>query len=236
MLVAGVSGGGKSSTVAAMVDHINRSLAKHIITIENPIEFLHRDINCSVTQREVGVDTEALAIGLRAALRQDPDVLVVGEVRDAETLDTVIKGAEMGYLVIAVISAPDAVSAIGRVLAMFPRDERQLGRLRLADALRAVIAQRLVMRKDDHGRVAAMDILVGTPAVRSSLRDPGRAAELPDLMAKGRDHHGMQTIHQHLAELQREGVISAETAKAAAEGVGAESDHPAKGPVGKKHK
>src|SRR5215210_9063667 len=132
VLVSGVSGSGKSSTVAAMVHHINRTLHKHVVTIENPIEFLHRDLSCSITQREVGVDTENLAMGLHAALRQDPDVIVIGEMADAPALDTAIKAAETGHLVIASMPTPNVVATIERVLTTLPSDEREIGRMRLS--------------------------------------------------------------------------------------------------------
>src|SRR5687767_10480473 len=139
VLVSGVAGSGKSSTVAAIVHHINRTLHKHVITIENPIEFLHRDLSCSITQREVGVDTESLAVGLRAALRQDPDVVVIGEIADAPTLDTAIKAAETGHLVIATITTPDVVTTVERVVAMLPAEEREIGRMRFAEEVQAII-------------------------------------------------------------------------------------------------
>ena len=215
VLVTGVTGSGKTSTIAAMINHINRSQHKHIVTIENPIEFLHRDINCSVTQREVGVDTENFSVGLSAALRQDPDVVVIGEMRDPETLDTAIKGAEMGHLVIAAMPSPDVTATITRMLAMFPREERQIGRLRLADTLKAVFSQQLIARKDEKGRVAAMEILIGTPAVREALKDAQGLEDLSDLLAEGGEF-GMQTLEQHLVQLVEAGAITSDTARAAA--------------------
>ncbi|MBA3554384.1 MAG: PilT/PilU family type 4a pilus ATPase, partial [Gemmatimonadales bacterium] len=181
VLVTGVSGSGKSSTIAAMVHHINRTQQKHVVTVENPIEFLHRDLSCSVTQREVGVDTESLAIGLRAALRQDPDVVVLGDIADAETIDTAIKGAETGHLVIASMPAPDAVSTIERIVATLPREEREIGRMRFAESLRAIVAQQLLPEKDESGRVAAVEVLLATPPVREVLRDHSRLGELRKL-------------------------------------------------------
>jgi twitching motility protein PilT len=214
VLVSGVTGSGKTSTIAAMINHINRTQHKHIVTIENPIEFLHRDINSSVTQRDVGVDTESYSIGLAAALRQDPDVVLIGEIRDPETLDSAIKGAEMGHLVIAAMPSPDAVAALARLLAMFPREERQIGRLRLADTIRSVISQQLISRKNGEGRVAAMEILVATPAVREAIRDSQGLGDLPEIIEQGRDE-GMWTLEQHLVRLVDEGAISSETARAA---------------------
>ena len=213
VLITGITGSGKTSTIAAMINHINRTQHKHIVTIENPIEFLHRDINSSVTQRDVGVDTESFSIGLAAALRQDPDVVLIGEIRDAETLDSALKGAEMGHLVIAAMPSPDATGALSRLLAMFPREERQIGRLRLADTLRAVISQQLLPRKDGKGRVAAMEIMLATPRVREAIRDTQGLGDLPEIIEQGEDD-GMSTLEQHLVRLVADGAISAETAKA----------------------
>jgi len=215
VLVTGVTGSGKTSTVAAMLNHINQNLHRHIVTVENPIEYLHRDLNCSVTQREVGVDTESFAIGLQAALRQDPDVVVISEMRDLETLDTAIKAAEMGILVISTLPTPDVVSTINRLLSMFPAEEREIGRLRLSEAIRAVVAQRLVPRRDEKGRVAAMEVLISTPVTRSTLQGAERLEELNPLMTKGRDAYGMQTFDQSLDELLKEEAITAETSRAA---------------------
>jgi twitching motility protein PilT len=220
VLVTGVSGSGKSSTVAAMVHHINRTQHKHVVTIENPIEFLHRDLSCSITQREVGVDTENLTIGVRAALRQDPDVVVLGEISDADTIDTAIKGAETGRLVIASMPTPNVVATIERVLTTLPREEREIGRMRLSEALGAIVSQQLLPEKDEKGRVPAVEVLLATPAVRECLRDASRMPELRKLMADGRKQLGTQTFDQHVAELVEAGTITAETGKAAISMVG----------------
>ena len=171
VLVTGVSGSGKSSTVAAMVHHINRTQHKHVVTIENPIEFLHRDLSCSITQREVGVDTDNLTVGVRAALRQDPDVVVLGDIADADTIDTAIKGAETGHLVIASMPTPDVLTTIDRILTTLPREEREIGRMRLSEALRAIVSQQLLPQKDEKARVPAVEILIATAAVRECLKD-----------------------------------------------------------------
>jgi twitching motility protein PilT len=215
ILVSGVAGSGKSSTVAAMVHHINRTLHKHVVTIENPIEFLHRDLSCSITQREVGVDTENLAVGLHAALRQDPDVVVIGEMADAPTIDTAIKGAETGHLVIATITTPDVVTTVERVIATLPAEEREIGRVRFAESIRAIISQQLLPLKDDKGRVAAVEILIATPAVRESLKDPSRVGQVKRIMADSRKELGTQTFDQHLEELLEADQITAETRKTA---------------------
>jgi twitching motility protein PilT len=216
ILVTGVTGSGKSSTMAAMINHINQTQHKHILTLENPIEFLHRDVNCSVTQREIGTDTDDFRHGLRAALRQDPDVVLIGEMRDAETIDTAMKAAETGHLLISTLHTPDAVTTIGRIVAMFPPEEQDVTRLRLADALHAIISQRLLPRADGKGRVAALEILIATGTARDMVRDPGRVAELRDYMRDSREQYGMQTFDQHLMELVAEGVVTYETAAAAA--------------------
>ena len=215
VLVTGVSGSGKSSTVAAMVHHINRTQHKHVVTIENPIEFLHRDLSCSITQREVGVDTENLTIGLRAALRQDPDVVVLGEIADSDTIDTAIKAAETGHLVIATMPTAGVTATIDRILTTLPREEREIGRLRLSEALRAIISQQLLPQKDDKGRVAAVEVLVATAGVREALKDPARVEDLRKQMADGREQLGTQTFDQHLAELVEAGLITQETSTAA---------------------
>ena len=215
ILVSGVSGSGKSSTVAAMVHHINRTLHKHVVTIENPIEFLHRDLNCSITQREVGVDTESLAVGLRAALRQDPDVVVLGEMGDAATIDTALKGAETGHLVIATSTTPDVVTTIERLIATLPAEEREIGRLRFSEAVHSIISQQLLPLKGDKGRIAAVEVLLGTPAVRECLKDPKRTSQVKGLMADGHKELGTQTYDQHLDELIDADQISEETKQAA---------------------
>jgi twitching motility protein PilT len=214
ILVTGVTGSGKSSTIAAMLNHMNQTQQRHVVTIENPIEFLHRDLSCSMTQREVGVDTDDFDTGLRAALRQDPDVIVVGDIRDQATIDTAMKAAETGHLVISALPTPDVMTTIGQVLSMLPREERDIGRVRFSEALLAIASQQLLPRADGAGRVAAVELLISNPAIRDCLKDPARVVELRSLMADGRDEGGMQTYQQHLEELAGAGIISAETAKA----------------------
>src|SRR5881397_4082513 len=216
VLVTGGTGSGKSSTMAAIVNHINQTHQKHVVTLENPIEFLHRDINSSITQREIGVDTNDFQAGLRAALRQDPDVILIGEMRDLETVDTAMKAAETGHLVISTLPTPDAVTTVSRVLAMFPPEEQEIARLRLAETLHAVIAQRLLPRADGQGRIAAVEILICTEAVRDLIKDANRTSDIPDHMREAREEHGMQTFDQHLLDLVAEGAVSYETALAAA--------------------
>jgi twitching motility protein PilT len=216
ILVTGVTGSGKSSTMAAIVNHINQTQNKHVVTLENPIEFLHRDLNSSVTQREVGVDTDDFRAGLRAALRQDPDVVLIGEMRDVETVDTAMKAAETGHVVISTLHTPDAVTTVTRLVSMFPPDEQDVARTRLSEALQAVVSQRLLNRADGHGRVAAMEILICNKAVRDLIEDPSRTPELHDYMRAAGDQYGMQTFDQHLMELVADDVLAYETALAAA--------------------
>ena len=220
VLVTGVSGSGKSTTMAAMVHHINANENRHIVTLENPIEFLHRDIKSSLTQREIGVDTESFKIGLRAALRQDPDVVMIGEMRDAETIDTAIKAAETGHLVISTLPTPDAISTILRITAMFPTGEQAIVRVRLAESLHAVISQRLLPRADGEGRAVACEVLVVTPTIRDLIIDGDRMAEIRDYIAEGFEQYGMQTFDQHLEELVASGEVSYEVARAAASNPG----------------
>jgi twitching motility protein PilT len=216
ILVTGVTGSGKTSTMAAMVHHINQTQHKHILTLENPIEFLHRDVNCSITQREIGTDTDDFRMGLRAALRQDPDVVLIGEMRDAETIDTAMKAAETGHLLISTLHTPDAVNTVNRVISMFPAEEQGIARLRLAESLQAVISQRLLPRADGSGRAAAIEVLIGTGAARDMIRDPARTPELHEYMRESREQYGMQTFDQHLMDLVAEGAVTYETALTAA--------------------
>jgi twitching motility protein PilT len=214
ILVTGVTGSGKSSTLAAMVNHINRSMQKHIVTLENPIEFLHRDVNSSLTQREIGTDTDSFKSGLRAALRQDPDVILIGEMRDPETIDTAMKAAETGHLLLSTLHTPDAVTTVSRVIAMFPPEEQAIVRTRLADSLHAVVSQRLLPRKDGHGRAAALEVMIVTPTIRELILDPARTAEIREYIAEGREQYGMQTFDQHLMDLVGEEVVDFNTAMA----------------------
>ena len=216
VLVTGVTGSGKSSTMAAMVNYINTHYNRHILTLENPIEFLHTDIQSAITQREIGFDTVDFKMGLRAALRQDPDVVMIGEMRDAETIDTAIKAAETGHLLISTLHTPDAQSTIMRIMAMFPPEEQEVVRTRLSETLHAVVSQRLLPRADGQGRAVAAEILIVTPAVRDMIADGRRIGEIRDYIADGRDQYGMQTFDQHLADLVQEGVVTFDTAMGAA--------------------
>lgn len=214
VLVTGVTGSGKSSTLAAMISHINTNAEKHIVTLEEPIEFLHRDVRSSITQREIGVDTETFRQGLKAALRQDPDVIVLGELRDPETIDTAMKAAETGHLLMATVHTPDAQTTIMRIVSMFPPEEQEVVRLRLAESLYAVVSQRLLPRMDGKGRAVACEIMVNTPTIQDLILQQ-KVGEIRDYMAEGRDQYGMQTFDQHLAEMVTQGIVSFDVALAA---------------------
>ena len=216
VLVSGRTGSGKSSTMAALIHHINQSVNRHIVTLESPIEFLHRDLQSSVTQREVGVDTRDFREGLRAALRQDPDVIMIGEMRELESMDTALKAVETGHRVITSMNAPDAQSTVQRAIALFAGAEQEQAQLRLAEALHAVVSLRLLPRADGQGRVAAVELMLATPMVKELIIDGARLGELREQIATGREQWGMQTFDQHLVDLNLTGQITADVAIAAA--------------------
>ena len=205
VLVVGATGSGKSTTLAAMTEHINRNEAKHVLTIEDPVEFVYEPQRALITQREVGRDTPSFADALKAALREDPDVILLGEMRDLETIRLALTAAETGHLVLATLHTATAPQAIERILDVFPGEERDLARTLLADVLRAVVAQQLLPRRDGKGRVAAHEILVGTPAVRNLIRE-SKTAQLVSVMQTGQQQ-GMQTMAQSLERLVRERFI-----------------------------
>lgn len=215
ILVTGITGAGKSSTMAAMINWMNRNRRLHIVTLENPIEFLHRDNMSSITQRDIGTDTESFESGLRSVLRQDPDVILIGEMRDKITIETALKAAETGHLVISTLHTKNAVQTISRIIAVFDPNEQEMIRVRLSESLQAVISQRLVQRKDG-GRVAAMEIMPMTSTIRDCIRDQHRMEEIFDLIEEGREHYGSQTFDQHLMDLVRSGDVEFDVAKAAA--------------------
>ena len=215
ILVTGVTGSGKSSTMAAMINWINKNKHVHIVTLENPIEFLHRDNQSSVTQRDIGTDTPSFESGLRAVLRQDPDVILIGEMRDKITIETALKAAETGHLVISTLHTRNAVQTISRIVAVFEPTEQEMIRVRLSESLQAVISQRLVQKKTG-GRVAAVEVMVMTSTIRDCVRDADRMEEITDLIEEGKDHYGSQTFDQHLGDLVRSGAVQFEVAKAAA--------------------
>ncbi len=213
VLIAGATGEGKSSTIAALLEHINQNDRQHIVTIEDPIEYVFGDGKSLVTQRELGSDTQSFQSAVRAALRQDPDIIMVGELRDRETAEICLKAAETGHLVVSSIHTPDAVRTIGRLVGLFPLEEQTLVRGRLVESLKAVVAQRLLPKQDGTGVVPAVEVLLNTLSVADCIRDPARTSQLPKLLEQGKAH-GMQSFDQHLAELLHAELISAEVAKA----------------------
>ncbi len=216
VLVTGITGSGKSTTLASMINLINQHKCKKIVTIEDPIEFLYRDNKCSIAQRECGSDTESFAKALRAALRQDPDIILVGEMRDKETIDIAIKAAETGHLVLSTVHTTDAPRTISRILSVFDPSEQASARLRLSETLLAVISQRLLQRADGTGRVVACEIMRQTKTIQECVSEPSKMFMIKEYIEKGRELYQMQTFDQHLTDLYNEGTITMETAKAAA--------------------
>jgi twitching motility protein PilT len=214
ILVTGITGSGKSTTLAAMIDHINRARACHIITVEDPIEFMHKDRRSVVNQREIGFDAASFSTALRAALRQDPDVILVGEMRDEETIETALHAAETGHLVMSTLHTLDAVETVNRIVGMFPPHQQGQIRLGLAAVLKGIISQRLVTRADNKGMVPAVEILVQTQRTRELMEDPKRTREIRDAIANGRNPYGMMTFDQCLADLVHRQLITYETALA----------------------
>ena len=212
VLVTGITGSGKSTSLAAMIDHINRHRRVNVITIEDPIEFLHRDQHANVSQREVGSDTISFGGALRHVLRQDPDVILIGEIRDQDTMDTALKAADTGHLVLTTIHTTDATQTISRVLSFYPPHQHNEIRMLLSTALAAVVSMRLVPRADGQGRVPACEVLVNTAAVADVMRDTQKALSIPDLIAEGGTTYGMQSFDQSLMRWYQEGVISYEEA------------------------
>ena len=212
VLVTGVTGSGKSTTLASMIDYINRTRAENIITIEDPIEYLHTNKKSIIAQREIGIDTFSFSESLRRAMRQDPDVILVGEIRDMDTMQIALQAADTGHLVLSTLHTLDALQTIYRILSFFPPHQHQEIRLVLASTLQAVISQRLVHRSDKPGRVPAVEVLVGTGAVRECIVTPEKTASVRDLISQGTVQYGMQTIDQSLFYFYRRGMISLETA------------------------
>ena len=212
VLVTGVTGSGKSTTLAAMVDRWNSSRAEHIVTIEDPIEFLHRDKKGYVNQREVGVDTPGFGSALRASLRQDPDVILVGEMRDLETIQTALHAAETGHMVFSTLHTLDAVETVNRVISIFPPPEQKQIRMQLAAVLRAIVSQRLVRRCDSDGRVPAVEVMINTAFIRECVLVPEKTRSIRDAIAAGTSQYGMQTFDQSLWDLFQAGLVNYETA------------------------
>ncbi|MBS1169774.1 MAG: type pilus twitching motility protein PilT [Burkholderiaceae bacterium] len=214
VLVTGPTGSGKSTTLAAMVNHVNENHSSHIITIEDPIEFLHESKRCLINQREVGSDTLSFDNALRSALREDPDVILVGEMRDLETIRLALTAAETGHLVFGTVHTSSAAKTIDRLVDVFPAEEKEMVRAMLSESLAAVITQTLLKRKDDSGRVAAHEIMIATPAIRNLIRE-NKIAQMYSAIQTGQNV-GMQTLDQNLTELVRRNAINASTARSAA--------------------
>ncbi|MFN7958417.1 MAG: type IV pilus twitching motility protein PilT [Holophagaceae bacterium] len=220
VLVTGTTGSGKSTTLAAMIDLINATRTEHILTIEDPIEYLHRDNLSIVNQREVEADCRTFSSALRAALRQDPDVILVGEMRDLETIETALHAAETGHLVFSTLHTLDATETINRIISVFPPHHQKQIRLQLAAVLKGVISQRLVPRADGQGRVPAVEVMVATESVRSCIEDKDKTKMLKDVIASGTAQYGMQTFDQSLYFLLKQGLITEEEALLRATNVG----------------
>ncbi|MBN2494287.1 MAG: type IV pilus twitching motility protein PilT [Deltaproteobacteria bacterium] len=212
ILVTGTTGSGKSTTLAAMVDHVNTHKTCHVMTIEDPIEFLIRDKRSIINQREVGVDTMSFPQALKSALRQDPDVILVGEMRDLETVETALLAAETGHLVMSTLHTLDATETVNRIIAVFPPYQQKQIRMQLGATLKAVISQRLLPRADGRGRVAALEIMIATARVRELVEDKDRTKEIPDAIVQGHITYGMQSFDQALMGLLKQGLISYEEA------------------------
>jgi twitching motility protein PilT len=211
VLVTGPTGSGKTTTLAAMIDHINATREVHIVTIEDPIEVLHSDKMAMVNQREVRVDTADFASAMRAAMRQDPDVILVGEMRDAETVKAALAAAETGHFVMSTLHTTDAAETVNRCVDFFPPFQQKQVRLGLAASLRGIVCQRLTARADMAGRVAVLEVMVNTGRTAEAIADPERTSELHSIIAEG-GFYGMQTFDQHLVELYRDGVVTLEDA------------------------
>ena len=212
VLVTGTTGSGKSTTLSAMIEHINSHQTCHIITVEDPIEYLHRDKRSIINQREVGSDTESFGKALRAALRQDPDVILVGEMRDFETIQTALIAAETGHLVLSTLHTVDATETINRIISVFPPYQHKQVRIQLAAVIKGVVSQRLVPRMDGHGRVPAVEVMLSTATIRECVTDPDKTKLITDVIAQGAVQYGMQTFDQSLHKLFRDGLISYEDA------------------------
>lgn len=208
ILVTGTTGSGKTTSLASMIDFMNKNRSDNIITIEDPIEYLHRDSKSIVSQREVGNDTESFGIALRSALRQDPDIILVGEMRDFETISTAMVAAETGHLVLSTLHTVDATETINRIISIFPPYQQKQVRLQLASVLKGIISMRLVPRADGKGRVPAVEVMVATQTIRECIIDPDKSRRIPDVIAAGSSQYGMQTFDQSLYDLYQKELIT----------------------------
>ena len=209
-IITGTTGSGKSTTLAAIIDYVNATRTKHIITIEDPLEYTHRDKKSFISQREIGIDTFSFSNALRAALREDPDVILVGEMRDLETMEIAMAAAETGHLVLTTLHTLDAQETINRILAVFPPHQHNQVRYQLSQVLRAVISQRLMPKADGNGRVPAVEVLIATARIRECIADPTRTVEIRTAIEEGYLYYGMQTFDQCLFDLYKKGLITYE--------------------------
>lgn len=214
VLCVGAAGNGKSTTLASMIHHMNQTMSRHVVTIEDPIEYLHSDNRCSISQREIGLDTKSFADALRASLRQDPDVIQVGEIRDSETMDIALKAAETGHLVLSTLHTPDVFRTMNRVIALSGGEADNL-RERLGDALQGIVAQRLLPRADAQGMALAAEVLVTTGSVRETIKRPVGNPPLKELMEGGAEMYGMQTFEMAVKQLVADGVVERDVARSA---------------------
>jgi twitching motility protein PilT len=212
VLVTGTTGSGKSTTLAAMIDYINTTRAAHIMTVEDPIEYLHRDHHSIVNQREVAVDTKSFSFALRSALRQDPDVILVGEMRDFETVETALLAAETGHLVFSTLHTLDATETVNRIISVFPPHQQRQVRIQLAAVLKAAISQRLMPRADGLGRVPAVEVMVSTAFIRDCVVDKEKTAQIHSAIASGTSQYGMQTFDQSIFGLYQQGFVTLDEA------------------------
>jgi twitching motility protein PilT len=210
--VTGTTGSGKSTTLAAMIDYINATRSEHIMTIEDPVEFLHRDKKSIVNQRELEVDTKSFAAAIRSALRQDPDVILVGEMRDFETVETALLAAETGHLVMSTLHTIDATETVNRIISVFPPHQQKQIRLQLAAVIKAVVSMRLLPRADGLGRVPAVEIMIGTNYIRDCIENKEKTKYIHDAIKAGTSQYGMQTFDQSLFQLYKSGLITLEEA------------------------
>ena len=208
ILVTGITGSGKSTTIASMLDYINNHRTCHVITIEDPIEFLHKDKRCIINQREIGIDTRTFSESLRGALRQDPDIIMVGEMRDLETTEIALTAAETGHMVLSTLHTIDAMETINRIVSIFPPYQQKQVRIQLAGVLKGVISQRLMPMEEGNGRVPAVEVMVTTSRIRECIEDKDKTKEIHDAVSKGFSTYGMQTFDQSIMGLLKKGLIS----------------------------
>ena len=208
VLVTGITGSGKSTTLAAMLDFMNRTRNDHIVTIEDPVEFVHEDKKCVISQREIGQDSTSFAQALRAALRQDPDIILVGEMRDAETMEVALHAAETGHLVLSTLHTLNATETINRIISIFPPHQEDQIRAQLSAVIQGVVSQRLVVRADGKGRVPAVEVMMMTGLIRESIREKLKTPQIPTVIASGQAQYGMQTFDQSIFGLFEQGLVS----------------------------